>query len=178
MTEKKTAKSKAKKESGTKKKSQKQQIKELTEQIEKLNQQINEVNEKYLRVVAEFDNFKKRKEKEFQNLLNTANREVFLELLPIIDDFERSLNTKTKKETLKSFREGVELIYKKLTQTLEKFGLEPIDSLDHPFDPELHDALMQVEVKEKDSNIVVEEIEKGYKLNDNVLRHAKVIVNK
>ena len=110
--------------------------------------------------------------------MNNANREVFLELLPVIDDFERSLNTENKKQTLKSLREGVELIYKKLIQTLEKFGLKPIESLDHPFDPELHDALMQAEVKDKDSNIVVEEVEKGYMLKENVLRHAKVIVNK
>ncbi|OQX86136.1 nucleotide exchange factor GrpE [candidate division KSB1 bacterium 4484_87] len=178
MTEKKA--SKKKKETGKteKKKSSKVQIKELTEQLEKLNKQLAEANDKYLRVVAEFDNFKKRKEKEFHALLNNANREVFLELLPVIDDFERSLNTENKKQTLKSLREGVELIYKKLIQTLEKFGLKPIESLDHPFDPELHDALMQAEVKDKDSNIVVEEVEKGYMLKENVLRHAKVIVNK
>ena len=98
--------------------------------------------------------------------------------MPIIDDFERSLGAKSTKRSLKSFREGVELIYKKFVQTLEKFGLEPIESVGQPFDPELHEALMQTEAKGKDSNIVVEEIQKGYKLNGSVLRHAKVIVSK
>ncbi|NOZ60111.1 MAG: nucleotide exchange factor GrpE [Calditrichaeota bacterium] len=178
MAEKQKSKKKKFSDATQKRKSQKEQIKKLTNEIEKLSAQLAETNDKYLRMMAEFNNFKKRKEKEFANLLSGANREVILELLPVIDDFERSLNKKTKKQSLKSFREGIELIYKKVTRILQKFGLEPIDSLDRPFDPELHDALLQVEIQDKESNIVVEEIEKGYKLKDNVLRHAKVIVTK
>lgn len=178
MTAKEKAKKSEKDRETKKRKTQKEKVEELKSQVKQLEKELEVLNDKYVRLAAEFDNFKKRKEREFKNILQTANRDVFLELLPVIDDFERSLNTKTRKQSLKSFREGVELIYKKLITILQKFGLEAIESLDHPFDPELHEAMMQVEVKEKDSNIIVEEVQKGYKLNDFVLRHAKVIVNK
>ena len=176
--EQKKKKAKEKKVKGSRKVTQRQKIKELNEEITKLKSELTALNDKYLRVIAEFDNYKKRKNRETVNIVESATRDVFLELLPVIDDFERSLNSEPKQKDYRSLKEGILLIYKKLVAVLKKFGLEPIEAIDHPFDPELHEALMQVEVKEKDSNIIVEEVEKGYRIKDNVIRHSKVIVNK
>ena len=140
-----------------------------------------EANDKYIRMAAEFNNFKKRSERDFANLIESANRNLFMELLPTIDDFERSLNSentdKTKK-SYKSLKDGINLIYQKLISTLKKQGLEAIETVDTPFDPEFHEALMQIENKDKDSNIVLEEIQKGYLLKNKVIRHSRVVVNK
>jgi len=152
--------------------------KKLNEKIEALSKELADLNDKYLRNIAEFDNYKKRKEREFKTIIENANHQIFLDLLPVIDDFERSLNSTEQQKNYALLKEGIELIYKKLYSVLEKQGLEPITAVDHAFDPEIHEALMQVEVKDKESKIVVEEALKGYRLRDRVLRHAKVIVNK
>ena len=176
-------KKQTKKKGGEKKKVSKKldqtgKEKKLKKEIDKLKTELIEINDKYLRIVAEFTNYKKRSEREFVNLIENANKRLFLELLPIIDDFERSLNSDSKKKGYKSLKEGAELIYQKLVSVLKKQGLEPLDSIDTPFDPEFHEALMQMENKDKDSNIVLEEILKGYRLKDKVIRHSKVIANK
>ena len=129
-------------------------------------------------MAAEVDNFKKRKNKESLSLIDSVQQELFIELLPIIDDFERSLNFDSSKEDFQSLKTGIELIYNKLIALMKNRGLEAIEAVDQPFDPELHEALMQVEKNEKDSNIVVEEALKGYRLKDRVIRHSKVVVNK
>ena len=157
---------------------QNEKVKKQKKEIEKLKKEINELKDKYIRTVAEFNNFKKRKEKEIIGIIENANTYLFLELLPVIDDFERSLNSDLQKKSYKSLHHGVELIYQKLLAVLKSQGLEPIDSIDHPFDPELHEAVMQLEDKQKDANIILEEALKGYRLRDKVIRHAKVIVNK
>ena len=152
--------------------------KKLKKEIEKLKKETSHLKDKYLRTVAEFDNYKKRSERDFVNLIENANKNLFLELLPIIDDFERSLNSNSQKQDYKVLKQGFDLIYKKLVTVLEKQGLEPIDAIDTPFDPELHEALMQMENKDKDSNIVLEDVTKGYRLKDKIIRHSKVVVNK
>jgi molecular chaperone GrpE len=156
-------------------------IKKIKKEVDKLKNELAEANDKYIRMAAEFNNFKKRSEREFANLIESANRNLFMELLPTIDDFERSLNSentdKTKK-SYKSLKDGIDLIYQKLISTLQKQGLEAIETIDTPFDPEFHEALMQIENKDKDSNIVLEEIEKGYLLKNKVIRHSRVVVNK
>lgn len=152
--------------------------KKSAEKIEVLTKELENLNDKYLRIIAEFDNYKKRKEREFKTIIENANQQVFLELLPVIDDFERSLNSTGQKKNYTVLKDGIDLIYKKLIAVLEKQGLEPIAALEQPFNPEFHEALMQVEVKDKASNIVVEEALKGYKLRDKVIRHTKVMVNK
>ena len=152
-----------------------------SEKIKKLKKEVEENKDKFLRIAAEFNNYKKRSERDFINLIENANRDLFLELLPIIDDFERSLDSKNsakQNDNYQSLKVGVDLIYQKLISVLKKRGLEPIESIDTPFDPEFHEALMQIENKEKDSKIVLEEALKGYKLKDKVIRHAKVVVNK
>jgi len=177
-------KAKEKKESINKKKTvssksdDTKKIKKLKSEIEKLKKESNEFKDKLLRTVAEFDNYKKRKEREFINLIESANTSLFLELLPIIDDLERSLNSEQKKKNYSVLKEGVDLIYQKIITVLKKQGLEPLESVDMPFDPEFHEALMQIENKDKESNIILEEILKGYRLKDRVIRHSKVIVNK
>ncbi len=128
--------------------------------------------DKYLRLFAEFDNFKKRNVKDRIELLKYANEEVISSMLPVIDDLERAREAK-------QLPDGVVLIYQKLVSTLEQRGLKPMESVGAEFDPELHDAISQVPAKDKSQkNTVVEEIEKGYYLNDKVIRHARVVVGK
>ncbi|HDP99794.1 MAG TPA: nucleotide exchange factor GrpE [bacterium] len=157
---------------------QDRKIKQLEDTIERQQLELAEMNDKYLRIAAEIENFKKRKERESLIIIENAIRNLLLEVLPVIDDLERSLNTATKDKSYKSLKHGVELIHKKLLTALEKQGLSPIEAVDHPFDPELHEALMQVEREDKDQNIVVEEVLKGYRFGDKVIRHSKVVVNK
>ncbi len=153
-------------------------IRELNEEKEKLIAELNEVKDKYLRMVAEFDNYKKRRGKETADIIERANEQFCLELLPVIDDFERSLNSATQKKSTKSLKQGVELIYQKMLSVLKRQGVEPIESINQQFNPELHEAIMQIEDKEKAANIVVNEALKGYRLKGKVLRYSQVVVNK
>ena len=155
-----------------------EKIKKLKKEIANLKKELAEEKDKFLRVAAEFNNYKKRSERDFINLIESANRNLFLELLPIIDDIDRSINAENAIDNYQALKDGVSLIYQKLLSVLKKQGLEPIEAIDTPFYPEYHEALMQMENKAKDSNLVLEEVLKGYKLKDKVIRHAKVIVNK
>lgn len=154
------------------------QVKALKEEIEKFQKNLNELNDKYLRTVAEFDNYKKRKDKEFFEIVDRANEQFCSSLLPVIDDFERSLNSDTKRKSYKSLKQGVDLIYQKLLTIFKQQGIEPIEAVGSPFDPRLHEAILQVADEGKQSNVVVEEVLKGYRLKDKVLRYSQVIVNK
>ncbi len=153
-------------------------VKELAEQVEKLKSELADLKDKYVRTVAEFENFKKRRTKEMSEIVDRATEQFWRELLPIIDDFERSLNTEAKRKSYKSLHQGIDLIYQKLTATLKRHGIEPINSVGEQFNPELHDAVMQVHDQQQPSNIVISEVLKGYRLRDKVLRHAQVVVNK
>lgn len=153
-------------------------VKELEQEIEKFKKEIDSYKDKYLRTVAEFENYKKRKDKETVDIIERANQHFFLDLLPVIDDFERSLNSVSTKKSYKLLKQGIDLIYQKLTAVLKKQGIESIDSIGRQFDPELHAAIMQVDVEDKPSNIVIDEALKGYRLRDKVLRYSQVVVNK
>jgi len=153
-------------------------INELNKEIEKLTNELNELKDKYLRTIAEFDNYKKRKDKELLGIIERANEQFCLELLPIIDDFERSLNSETKRKSFKSLKQGIEFIYQKFISVLKKQGIEAIEAIGQQFDPQLHEAVMQVEDTEKPSNTVVDEALKGYRLKKKVLRYSQVVVNK
>lgn len=157
----------------TKRRNYKKELIEVQQELESLKEQ-------HLRMLAEFDNYKKRRERNFNNLIENANSSLIEELLPVIDDFERSLNSETETREIldKSFYEGIKLILDKLKGTLGRVGLEAIASVGKPFDPEYHDALMQIENRDQPSNTVINEIVKGYKFKDKVLRHAKVVVSK
>jgi len=151
----------------------------LNQKLRKKESEIESLRDTLLRSTADLSNFRKRTERDLQQRIQQANAGLIKEIVPVVDDFERSLKNELNEEagTLR-FREGVQLIYQKLLGILQKFGLEPMISLGRPFDVELHDALLQVEKEGVQPGQVVEEHEKGYLLFGKVVRHAKVIVSK
>jgi molecular chaperone GrpE len=154
-------------------------IQELEEKIKQLEEENRALKEQNLRRIAEFENFKRRKEKEFLEILQNANEELIIELLPVVDDFERFLlHANDENQNVESLKQGMELIYKKLMQVLEKQGLKPIESIGEEFDAEKHQALMQIDSDEHESGKVVNEHLKGYTLNGKVIRHSQVLVAK
>ncbi len=161
-----------------KKSTRKSKTARLEEEIQRLREENERLRDQLLRKIAEFDNFRKRTERDVVMRLQNATEELIVELLPVLDDFERSLNHARSDMDFEHFREGVELIYKKFKGILEKQGLKAMETINQPFDPEKHDALMQVEKEGMESGTVVEEHQKGYYLNDRVIRHAQVIVAK
>ena len=161
-------------------------IKELEQELaakqkllESKEKELEELRDLYVRKLAEFDNYRKRTQREFVELVKNANADLILQILPVVDDLERSLKAAEEhQQNFDAFVEGVRMIYQKLMAVLEKQGLKRIESVGQPFDPEKHEALMQVEKEGVDPNTVVEEHQAGYLLNERVLRHAKVIVSK
>lgn len=179
------------------------EIAELRRRIEELEQTAAQLKDQLLRKAAEFDNFKKRTEAETVSVIRFANEDLLLKLLPVVDDLDRSFRALREKapagaagapgaaeaagganggavdparrET--AFVSGVELIFGKLKKTLEQVGLKPFESAGKPFDPELHDALLQVPREDLPHHTVVDEIDRGYLLHDRVIRHARVIVS-
>ncbi len=152
--------------------------KELEERIAQLEQERDLLKDRLLRLAAEFENYKKITSREIDSRIKNANEELILNLLPILDDLERSLEAGKKNHKFKSFYEGVELIYNNFKKLLERFGVEPVDSVGQPFDVDLHEALMMVEDEKAPPNTVVQEHQKAYRLNGKVIRHAKVVVSK
>jgi molecular chaperone GrpE len=146
-------------------------------EVETIEKEFETLKDQYIRAMADFDNYRKRTERDFQSRVERSNIFLLEALLPVIDDFERSLNSKAKKND-DSYYEGVKLVYAKFKNTLEKVGLETIEAVGKPFDPELHEAILQVSDKGKASNVVVDEATKGYRFRDTVIRHSKVVVNK
>lgn len=148
-------------------------------EIESLKEQVADLNDKMLRKAAEFDNFRRRKDKEFAELILVASEKTITSILPILDDLERTLKaSEENKNDAKALSDGVLLIKDKLQKTLEEQGLKTIESVGKEFDHEKHDAMLQIEKEGVKSGIVVEEYEKGYLLNDKVIRHSRVIVSK
>jgi len=143
-----------------------------------LETQIEKLKEQLLRKAAEFENYKRRSEETISSLAKTANEGLILELLSVIDDFDRSLKAGKEHPDWESFYEGVSLVRNKLMKVLQGRGLKPIESVGKPFDLEYHHAMMQVPRDDVEPDTVVEELEKGYMMNEKVLRHAKVIVSK
>lgn len=150
--------------------------KKLKAEIEALKAEKNELSDKNLRLLAEFDNFRKRKQSEVMETAAFVKKNLILELLPILDDAERLLDHQD--ESAGDLTEGAKLIFEKLRKSLIDAGLKPMDSRGKPFDPNLHEAMMTVESSDDDSGVVVEVIQPGYYIGEKVLRHAKVIVSK
>lgn len=146
--------------------------------IAKWEEEASIANDKYLRLIAEFENFKKRTLKERIELINTAGAEIILEMIPVLDDLERAIQTmENTKGTDKINLEGVKLIHNKLKSKLESKGLKPMDSIGKAFNDDEMDAITQIPVeKNKQKNKVMDVVEKGYFLNGKVIRHAKVVV--
>ena len=144
--------------------------------IEKLQEEVTEQKNNYLRLYAEFENYKKRTVKERIELFKNAGAEIIGDLLPVLDDFERALKATEGLEEKHPVREGMMLIYNKLKTLLEQKGLKPMESGGTDFDTDLHDAITSIDAGKQMKGKVVEEVEKGYCLNDKVIRHSKVIV--
>lgn len=149
----------------------------LKQKLEELQKQADSFRDQFLRKAAEFENYKRRAESDVVNLIKNANEGLIGLLLPILNDFVRSLKAGAENKDYEAFYKGVELIYNKFSKILETQGLLPFDSVGKPFDVEYHDALLQMPKEGVPPHTVIEEVERGYKLNDKVLRHAKVIVS-
>ena len=144
----------------------------------KLEKQLLNLKDQLLRKAAEFENYKRRTEAEFSNIYKYASENLLVELLPVLDDFERVNNTWNDKHDTETLKKGIDLVYEKFKNTLQKQGLKEMDSVGKPFDVNLHDAIMQKENDELEANTVTDEVEKGYYLKEKVIRHAKVVVSK
>lgn len=156
-------------------------IKPITEAIENIEKQLNakveELNDKYIRLYSEFDNYRKRTQKEKIELHKTAGEDIFKVLLPVLDDFERAMNAVNEAKDIAAVKEGVELIFNKLKNGLQQKGLAAMESKGQAFDADIHEAITNIPAPSEDlKGKVVEELEKGYSLNGKVIRFAKVIV--
>ncbi|MBI1836827.1 MAG: nucleotide exchange factor GrpE [Flavobacteriia bacterium] len=137
----------------------------------------NDINDKFLRLYAEFDNFRRRTNKEKSDLIINAGSSVLKDMLPIMDDFERAILNNEKSEDLNGVKEGFSLIYHKFKNTLESKGLKPMISKGEVFDSELHEAIANVPApSKKEIGKVIDDVEKGYLMNEKVIRFAKVVV--
>lgn len=137
------------------------------------------LNDKYIRLAAEFDNYRKRTNKEKADLISRAGEDVMLSVLEVIDDTDRAKDQIEKSEDIESLRTGVQLIFNKLRTVLQQKGLKEMTSTGEVFDPELHEAVTEIPAPSEEwKGKVVDTIQKGYYLNDKIIRHAKVVVGK
>lgn len=146
------------------------------ERKDKKDIQIEELTDKYKRTMAEFDNFRKRTEKEKTQMYEVGAKEVIEKILPIIDNFERGFATLSEEEKENPFVDGMDKVYKQLTKTLEEIGVKPIEAVGQEFNPDFHNAVMRGEDEELGENIISEEFQKGYLYRDTVVRHSMVKV--
>ncbi|MCD5323629.1 nucleotide exchange factor GrpE [Pontibacillus sp. HN14] len=144
------------------------------DELAKLQQEKDETYQRLLRLQADYDNFRRRTQKDRENDRKYKSQSLIEELLPALDNFERALQVEAQDE---KYAEGMNMVYKQLKSALEKEGLEEIPAVGEEFDPHMHQAVMQVEDENYESNVVVEELQKGYKLNDRVIRPSMVKVN-
>lgn len=150
--------------------------KEKKEKANKLQEKVDELEDRVKRQMAEFDNFRKRSEKEKSAMFETGAKSVVEKILPVVDNFERGLAALSEEEMKQPFAEGMNMVYKQLITELEKLEVKPIEAVGCEFNPELHNAVMQVESEEYESGIVAQELQKGYTYRDSVVRHSMVAV--
>lgn len=143
---------------------------------DKKDKQIEELNDKYKRLFAEFDNFRKRTDAEKAGMFIEGERTVLLKVLPLIDNFERAIASIPEDQKETALAEGIDKTYKSFMSQLAELGVTPIDAAGKPFDANLHNAVMHIEDEETDENTVVEEFQKGYMFKDKVLRYSMVKV--
>ena len=143
---------------------------------DKKDEQIEEFKDKLTRQMAEFDNFRKRTEKEKSAMYEIGAKDIIEKILPVVDNFERGLGAVTEEQKEDSFVSGMEMIYKQIMTTLDSVGVKAIEAVGNEFDPDFHNAVMHVEDEEVGENIVVEEFQKGYTYRDTVVRHSMVKV--
>ena len=143
---------------------------------EAYKQKIDELEDRVKRQMAEFDNFRKRTEKEKSAMFETGAKSVIEKILPVVDNFERGLASVPEEEKDSPFAEGMNMIYKQLMTELDNLGVKPIEAVGTEFNPDFHNAVMQVESEEFESGIVAQELQKGYTYRDSVVRHSMVAV--
>lgn len=143
---------------------------------DKRDEQIEELNDKVKRQMAEFDNFRKRTEKEKSQMFDMGARTIVEKILPVIDNFERGFTTVEESDKDDAFVQGMSQVYKQLMTELEAVGVKPIEAIGQEFNPDFHNAIMQVESEEYESGIVAQELMKGYMYKDTVVRHSMVAV--
>ncbi len=143
---------------------------------DKKDEKIAELNDRLMRQMAEFDNFRKRTEKEKQQMYGIGASEVVEKLLPVVDNFERGLAAMTEEEKETSFAQGIEMIYKQLMTVLEDLGVASIEAVGVEFNPDFHNAVMQAPSEEYASGVITQELQKGYLYKEKVVRHSMVIV--
>lgn len=148
------------------------------DETEKLKSQLDEQKEKYVRLFAEFDNFKRRNAKERMELIQTAGKEIIVSLLDVLDDCERAEKQIQNTDDINHIKEGVQLVFNKLRSSLIAKGVTPMMSVDNDFDVEKHEAISEIDAGKEKKGKVVDEIVKGYYLNDKLIRFAKVVVGK
>lgn len=160
-----------------------QKIEELTEQVEALQEERDELNDKVLRKAAEFENYRRRMEREKKRRHEAGMLEVIDPILEVLDDFERSLDaaeelqdTQDAEPAYESLKGGVEMVFRKFRDTLETLGVKPIEAEGMLFDETLHEAMMRQPSDEAEPGTVLQEIRKGYRMEDRVIRHSRVVV--
>ncbi|WP_345256841.1 nucleotide exchange factor GrpE [Flaviaesturariibacter amylovorans] len=147
-------------------------------ELEALKTKLEEKNDQYLRLAAEFDNFKRRTAKERVELIQTAGKDVIVSLLEVLDDAARAEGQMDKTEDLGQIREGIRLVFQKLRSTLQARGLKPMEAKGTEFNADLHEAITEIPAGEEQAGKVVDEVTKGYYLNEKIIRFAKVVVGK
>jgi molecular chaperone GrpE len=156
---------------------EKSEIEKAEEKISELETEVKESQDKFLRKVAEFENYKRRSENDQFNLITYGAESFIVKLLPVVDDFERSLQHIDSANNSDSIKEGIKLVYDKLIKVLDEQGVKKMESVGKPFNVDYHDALMQRKDENAEPHTVLEEIEPGYIYREKVIRHAKVIVS-
>ena len=151
-------------------------VEEKSKEVE-LEEKLAELQDKYLRLSAEYDNYRKRTMKEKVELLDGAKEEVLMHILPVVDDMERAMDVIKDAKDLNALKEGMNLIYNKFTGFLNQQGVKEIEALDKEFDTDIHEAITKIKVEDKKkSGKVVDVVEKGYKLREKVIRFSKVVI--
>ena len=152
---------------------EKTELEKLSEELETLQKAKDELYDKYLRTLAEYDNFRKRSQREKDAIYGDATVDAVKKLLPVLDNFERALNYECKDE---EFKKGISLIQNTLVEVFENLGVKEIPAMDQQFDPNLHEAVMHIDNPAYEENIVTDVYRKGYVLGDKVIRHTMVVV--
>jgi len=165
------------KNSGSEQVPETESTEDLNQKIIELEKELNEYKDRLLRKAAEFENYKRRTENDQLNLFKYAAESFIMKLLPVIDDFERSLQYIDSSKDIESIKQGILLVYDKFSKLLEDQGVKKIESVGKPFDVHYHEALLQRTVDDQEPHIVLEELESGYMYKDRVIRHSKVIVS-
>lgn len=152
---------------------EKKESKEVVDESNKIKQELEETTDRLKRIMAEFENYKKRSNKEREALYNSLLADIIASFLPVIDNLEKAVQAKTEDQ---GYKQGIELVLKQFVDVLTKFGVEEIKTVGETFDPEVHEAVSSIQDEKKGEKEIVQEFRKGYKIGTKVIRHSMVIV--